>query len=102
MERLDRVLENPDWRILFLEASVTHLTRTHSDHCPVLLTLYPNILCILPRPFRFESIWFSHVDFLSVVKKAWATPALNLSFTFAIFVALVSAWNKSKFGNIFS
>jgi hypothetical protein len=101
MERLDRVLMNPDWRILFPEALVTHLTRTHSDHCLVLLTLCPNIPYILPRPFRFESISFSHVDFLSVVEKAWATPALNLSITFAIFAALVSAWNKSKFGNIF-
>uniref|UniRef100_A0A2N9HJ77 Reverse transcriptase domain-containing protein n=1 Tax=Fagus sylvatica TaxID=28930 RepID=A0A2N9HJ77_FAGSY len=99
--RLDRVLANPDWSILFPEASVTHLTRTHSDHCPVLLTLCPHIPCILPRPFRFESIWFSHVDFLSVVEKAWATLALNLSITFAIFAAFVSAWNKSKFGNIF-
>jgi hypothetical protein len=66
----------------------------------VLLTLCPNIPYILPRPFRFESIWFSHVDFLSVVEKAWATPALNLSIAFAIFAALVTAWNKSKFGNI--
>uniref|UniRef100_A0A2N9HHK0 Reverse transcriptase domain-containing protein n=1 Tax=Fagus sylvatica TaxID=28930 RepID=A0A2N9HHK0_FAGSY len=36
-----------------------------------------------------------------VVEKAWATPALNLSITFSIFAALVSAWNKSKFDNIF-
>uniref|UniRef100_A0A2N9G3W3 CCHC-type domain-containing protein n=1 Tax=Fagus sylvatica TaxID=28930 RepID=A0A2N9G3W3_FAGSY len=54
---LDRVLANPDWRILCPEASVTHLTRTHSDHCAVLLSLCPSIPCILPRPFRFESIW---------------------------------------------
>jgi exonuclease III len=101
MERLDRVLANPDWKILFPEASVSHLTRTHSDHCPVLLNLCPNIPCMLPRPFRFESIWFSHVDFPSIVEKAWGTPALNLSITFSIFAALVSAWNKSKFGNIF-
>ena len=101
MERLDRVLANSNWRILFPEASVTHLPRTHSDHCPVFLNLCPNIPCTLPRPFRFESIWFSHVDFPSVVEKAWATPALNLSITFSIFAALVSAWNKSKFGNIF-
>jgi hypothetical protein len=67
----------------------------------VLLTLCPNTPCILPRPFRFENIWFSHVDFLSVVEKAWAIPALHLSITFAIFAALVSAWNKTKFGNIF-
>jgi exonuclease III len=90
MERLDRVLANSDWRLLFPEASVTHLTRIHSDHCPVLLTLCPNIPCILPRPFRFESIWFSHVDFMSVVEKAWDTPALNLSITFTIFAALVT------------
>jgi hypothetical protein len=101
MERLDRVLANPDWRILFPEASVTHLTRTHFDHCPVLLNLCSNIPCMLSRPFRFESIWFSHVDFPSVVEKVWATPVLNLSITFSIFAALVSAWNKSKFGNIF-
>ena len=101
MERLDRVLANPDWRILFPEASVTHLTHTHSDHCPVLLTLCLSIPCILPRPFRFESIWFSYVDFLSVVKKAWAALALNLSITFAVFAALIFAWNKSKFDNIF-
>uniref|UniRef100_A0A2N9ERH6 CCHC-type domain-containing protein n=1 Tax=Fagus sylvatica TaxID=28930 RepID=A0A2N9ERH6_FAGSY len=101
MEKLDRVLANSDWRILFPEVSVTHLPRTHSDHCPVFLNLCPNIPCTLPRPFRFESIWFSHVDFPSVVEKAWATPALNLSIIFSIFAALVSAWNKSKFDNIF-
>ena len=101
MERLDRVLANSNWRILFPEASVTHLPRTHSDHCPVFLNLCPNIPCTLPRPFRFESIWFSHMDFMSVVEKAWATPALNLSITFTIFAALVTVWNKSKFGNIF-
>jgi hypothetical protein len=32
---------------------------------------------MLPRPFRFESIWFSHIDFLSVVEKALVTPVLN-------------------------
>ena len=63
MERLDSALANPDWRILFPEATVSHLTRTHSDHCPFLLTLCPIISHVLPRPFRFESIWLSHSDF---------------------------------------
>ena len=41
------------------------------------------------------------MDFISVVKKAWATPALNLSITFAIFAALMTAWNKSKLVTFF-
>uniref|UniRef100_A0A2N9HIV3 CCHC-type domain-containing protein n=1 Tax=Fagus sylvatica TaxID=28930 RepID=A0A2N9HIV3_FAGSY len=42
-------------------------------------------------------------DILSCDKKwgAWASPASNLAGTFAIFTALVSAWNKLVFGNIF-
>jgi hypothetical protein len=101
MERLDRALANPNWRILFPEASVSHLTRTHSDHCPILLTLCPTIPHSLPRPFRFENIWFSHSEFPKIVEQAWAVPATNLSGTFDTFAALVSNWNKLVFGNIF-
>uniref|UniRef100_A0A2N9IKD9 CCHC-type domain-containing protein n=1 Tax=Fagus sylvatica TaxID=28930 RepID=A0A2N9IKD9_FAGSY len=78
MERLDRALANPDWRILFPEAAVSHLTRTHSDHCPFLLTLCPFIPHVLPRPFRFENIWLSHSDFPNIVDQAWAVPTPNL------------------------
>ena len=101
MERLDRALANPNWRILFPEASVSHLTRTHSDHCPILLTLCPTIPHSLPRPFRFENIWFSHSEFPKIVEQAWAVPATNLSGTFDTFASLVSNWNKLVFGNIF-
>lgn len=37
-ERLDRFLANDDWIHLYLDAQVTHLPRTHSDHCPLLLS----------------------------------------------------------------
>ena len=101
MERLDRVVANFDWRLLFPDASVTHLPRTHSDHCPLLLSFCPSHSCSFPRPFRFENIWLSHPDFINVVVQAWASPASNLTNTFAIFIALISAWNKLVFGNIF-
>lgn len=39
-ERIDRCFTNPSWRLLYPEASVTHLPRVFSDHCPVLLELY--------------------------------------------------------------
>ena len=80
---------------------MSHLSHTYSDHCPFLLTLCPVIPRSLPRPFLFESIWLSHSDFPRIVEQAWASPASNLAGTFAIFTALVSAWNKLVFGNIF-
>ena len=101
MERLDRVVANSDWRLLFPDASVTHLPRTHSDHCPLLLSLCPVHSCSFPRPFRFENMWLSHPDFINVVIRASASPVSNLAGTFAIFTALVSVWNKLVFGNIF-
>jgi hypothetical protein len=48
MQRLDRALANPEWRFLFPEANVTHLPRTHLDHCSILLTLHHNPLALLP------------------------------------------------------
>ncbi|KAK4577430.1 hypothetical protein RGQ29_027791 [Quercus rubra] len=39
LERIDRCFANPVWCILYPEALVTHLPRTFSDHCPVLIEL---------------------------------------------------------------
>lgn len=39
LERIDRVMANYNWLNLFPEAMVTHLPRTHSDHCPIKLEL---------------------------------------------------------------
>lgn len=56
-ERLDRVLANMQWKLLFPEAMVSHLPRTHSDHCPLLVDVAG-----LPipqrdlRPFRMELV----------------------------------------------
>lgn len=101
MQRLDRALANPEWHFLFPKANVTHLPRTHLDHCPILLTLHHNPLNSLTCPFRFESIWLSHPEFPSVIAQAWALPSTNLSETFHHFTSLVTAWNKLNFGNIF-
>ena len=101
MEWLDRALANPDWRILFPKATLSHLTRTHSDHCPFLLTLCFIIPHVLPRHFRIESIWLSHFDFPNIMDQAWAVLAPNLSATFNTFASLVTVWNKCEFGNIF-
>lgn len=38
-ERLDKLMANYEWINLFPNSLVTHLPRTHSDHCPLLLQL---------------------------------------------------------------
>lgn len=54
-ERIDRFFVDLGWCILYSEARVSHLTRCHSDHCPMLLELKPHGSIGLPRPFRFQN-----------------------------------------------
>lgn len=37
LERLDRFMANPDWLKFYPKAVVYHLSRTYSDHCPLIL-----------------------------------------------------------------
>jgi hypothetical protein len=85
-ERLDRVLANMQWKLLFPEAMVSHLPRTHSDHCPLLVDVAG-----LPipqrdlRPFRMEAAWFSHEDFGNLVRRVWEQQDQSLQSTLASF-----------------
>lgn len=38
-ERIDRFFVNSQWCLMYLEARVVHLTRCHSNHCPVLMEM---------------------------------------------------------------
>lgn len=71
LERIDRCFANPLWRILYLEAAVTHLPRTFSNHHPVLIKLSRPDFNSLNKPFRFQSMWLIHQDFPRIVKEAW-------------------------------
>lgn len=42
-ERINRFFVNTDWCSLYPEARVTHLTRCHFDHNPILLETNPTI-----------------------------------------------------------
>lgn len=52
-ERIGRVFATPDWNTLYPEANVKHLERSHSDHCPMVLSLQSSSSIRFPRPFRF-------------------------------------------------
>ena len=70
LERIDRCFANSGWRLLYLETIVTHLPRTFSDHCPVLLELCKSSTNNFNKPFRFQTMWLLHLDFYRVVQQA--------------------------------
>ncbi|XP_030970777.1 uncharacterized protein LOC115991179 [Quercus lobata] len=99
--RLDRCWINPGWKELYPEANVTHLARINSDHCPLLLNLYPFLGSNVDRPFRFQPIWLSHSDFPVVVRDAWAGREGNLAEAISNFKTKAQRWNREVFGNVF-
>ena len=101
-ERLDRGWVNPRWKALYPEASMQHLARLNSDHCPLLLNLDPPPPSAATRPFRFQPMWLNHSDFPRLVKEAWHGKELRLGDAISEFSSLAQTWNKEVFGNIFA
>ena len=75
--------------------------RINSDHCPLLLSLAPNLCCSRDHPFRFQLIWLSREGFPSIVKDAWDGNQQNFNNAILSFTQKVKIWNKDVFGNIF-
>ncbi|XP_030949822.1 uncharacterized protein LOC115973699 [Quercus lobata] len=101
LERIDCFFANPDWCLLYPEAKVSHLSRCHSDHCPILMETQPTRSVLLNRPFRFQSFWLSDLSFPSIVSHAW-TNTRNLEDSITRFTNEATFWNKNHFGNIHS
>lgn len=100
-EHIAHVFVNHRWNVLYPEASVQHLERSHSDHCPVILCLHQETqLVITLRPFRFQPMWLSHPSFPGVVKEAW-TAQSGLPTAVTTFTSKAKEWNKNIFGNVF-
>lgn len=57
-ERIDRALASQDWSLLFPEATLSHMVRTYSDHCPLLIQCEEGLkVDKRRRPFRFQAMW---------------------------------------------
>ena len=101
LERIDRCFANSGWRLLYSEAIVTHLPRTFSDHCLVLMELSKSSSNNFNKSFRFQMMWLLHPDFYRVVQQAWVENRA-LQRAMADFVDRVKKWNVEVFGNIFA
>nr|XP_027075627.1 uncharacterized protein LOC113699453 [Coffea arabica] len=62
-KRLDRVLCNGMWNLDYWRASVTHLTRTHSDYHPIRVNTKKEDRQMGNSPFWVENAWYTHHDF---------------------------------------
>ncbi|GKV40167.1 hypothetical protein SLEP1_g47835 [Rubroshorea leprosula] len=98
-ERLDRAWVNPSWRMLFPEASLRHLPRLHSDHCPILLQLDPVVPRHGDKPFRLEKFWLDHESFKDLVLKDWSNPYLSFYLCSVAFKDSCISWSKATFPN---
>ena len=99
LERIDRFFMNPDWCVLYPDAKVTHLTRCHSDHCPVLMEALPVSTQAANKPFRFQEFWLSDLSFPNIVSKAWCN-SRSLVESIDSFSREATLWNRNHFGNI--
>ncbi|KAK4710478.1 hypothetical protein R3W88_004991 [Solanum pinnatisectum] len=88
MERLDRCLANDPWVVHYPDSTVTHLPRTHSNHCPLKVHLERNRPNNGIRPFRLKPMCFY--------------PHNDLPQAIITFKDNTTIWNRNVFGNIFS
>ncbi|XP_060210542.1 uncharacterized protein LOC132637478 [Lycium barbarum] len=101
IERLDRVVINSLLQQWFGNIEVEHLSRTGSDHAPLLITLgthAPN--------FRFLKLWIEHPSFLDTVKatgpeESDSNPFLSFTKNINQIKGALSVWSKEAFGDIF-
>jgi hypothetical protein len=73
LEKLDRVLMNRDWELLFPTMIGYLLPRELFDHNPIVISTQ-NCIQVNRREFRFELSWWKHPDFFLLVKKIWEEP----------------------------
>ena len=92
-ERLDHGFCNMEWRLLYPEATIEHLTQVNSDHCPILVNLEKPIGMGLMRPFRFQLGWLSHPNFPNLVRDAKRN-GQGLDMVVGTFTKAAKKWNK--------
>ena len=101
LERINRCFANSVWRLLFAEAVVTHMPRTFSDHCLMLIKLCKSSANHLNKSFHFQMMWLLHLDFLRVVQQSWSKDRFLQTST-SDFIDKAKKWNVEVLGNLFT
>ncbi|XP_028063060.1 uncharacterized protein LOC114266375 [Camellia sinensis] len=103
IDKIDRFLLDPRWLEKF-SLKQWGLSRTISDHCPILLKEDERDWGL--KPFKFLNPWLSHPTFLTEVKQIWENIQVSGSAGYRLMRNLKElkshqrVWNKEVFGNI--
>lgn len=102
-KRLDRFAYNNHWFDVFNGTTVTHLSRTCSDHAPLLINCSPVDVNFI-KYFRFLNFWTENDVFLGVVQEAWSQDqegnALQvLHKILKATIKALSAWSRIAYGD---
>jgi hypothetical protein len=106
--KLDRWFASVEWNELYPEASLSAVSSSLSDHCPILLTTV--VQSFVGRRFRFERFWLKLPGFAEVVKDLWmevdadaplpADPLRRLEFKLRRASRGLQSWSQRKVGSI--
>jgi exonuclease III len=72
-EKLDRILSSIEWEQKFPLVTVRALTRSGSDHTPLILDTGEQAFSGNRSTFSFELSWFKKDGFLDIVKREWTS-----------------------------
>nr|XP_021842389.1 uncharacterized protein LOC110782531 [Spinacia oleracea] len=98
-ERLDRALANSPWLDIFPHTQVHHLPRTHSDHCPIIVSLHHDVV-EGPFPFRCKEVWMEHPQFKDFFLHNWSACEFDFIKGRDSFLKNIVGWNSNVFGNL--
>ncbi|KAM7277228.1 hypothetical protein ACFE04_019094 [Oxalis oulophora] len=99
-EKLDRVVVNDDWDLMFPNAAVSNLASSISDHLPVMLN--SNKLLgwqARVKGFKFENFWADNDRCLEVVERCWKARCA-WSENIRGVQAVLSDWSRNEYGSI--
>ncbi|GAA0169435.1 hypothetical protein LIER_40758 [Lithospermum erythrorhizon] len=105
-QRLDRVFCDQHCFDVFPVLNVRHLSKTGSDHSPLLLEL--KFIHDIPKgSFRFQNMWLKSDQLAEVVATTWCKPIFGnplfvLQSKLKALKQVLREWNKEVFGNIFT
>ncbi|XP_016178936.1 uncharacterized protein LOC107621429 [Arachis ipaensis] len=97
--RLDRVLVSVEWLEEFPETRLRGGPKGLSDHCPIIVE--DRRMKGGPRPFWSLDAWFTHDDFLRMVKEEWrGLGELQFTDKLKALTGPLRSWHKNNFGDM--
>jgi hypothetical protein len=104
--RLDRAVASPEWRNLFADSNVQHITSPVSDHCPILIQILKEDRGPCKQPRRqYEILWERAADLPERVAQSWGEAGQKADMGDIMkgldnVMTTLQNWSKRKFGNI--